>query len=150
MTTELDERSYIYWTPVNFSYNGQSVCIRLEETFTNKEPENLKIGSHVIKDVHKIEKNENSKMYDIIFNDVHFFQAYDELRHIKSDEEQFDEGVIRKYTKSNLLNYIEKNTTFKTELEVAFNNFKHYCVRTSADWFDIITTSEPVIKLIKH
>jgi hypothetical protein len=148
MKTELDRRKYIYWFPLFLNYDSKKICIRLEELFTNPEAENVEIGNNFLNGFHRVESTKDSKKYDIIFDKVTFFQVYDELRHIDSDEEQFDNGVIRTYTKSNLLKYIENNTAFKMILGNYFNNLIHYCVRTSADWFDIVTASEPIIKLV--
>ena len=149
METELDRKKYIYWSPLFLNYNGKEICIRLEELFTNPEVGNVKIGNNSLNGFHKIESTKDSKKYDVIFKKVVFFQVYDELRHIDSDEEQFDaDRVIRTYTKSNLLKYIEENTDFKNLLGKYFNDLIHYCVRTTDDWFDIVTDTEPIIKLV--
>ncbi|MCL1910947.1 MAG: hypothetical protein FWG13_01935 [Leptospirales bacterium] len=149
MITVLDGREYFYWMPLHFVYDGETVYIRLEELFVNPETVDIHIyDDNFIKDAHKIESTKDSKRYDLIFNDVVFFQVYEELRHIESVDEEFDEGIIRKYTKSTLMNFVENNTTFKTEVEDLFKNMIHYCVRTSTDWFDIIALSDPIIELV--
>ena len=149
MITVLDEREYYYWKPLHFIYDGETVCLRIEEQFLNEELENIKIGDKSINNVHKIVSVENSRQYDIIFNNVALFQVYEELRHIEDDNEIFDKGIIRKYIKSNLMNFIENNTTFKIEMpENYYKNLKHYCVKTSTDWFDIIALSDPIIKIV--
>jgi hypothetical protein len=148
MITELDIKHYTYWMPLHLLYEEGTITITLEELFTNTESENIKIGDKTIENVYKMESTQNSKKYDIIFNNVHFFQVYDELKHIENADEQFDKGIIRKYTKSTLMDFIENNTLFKTVYEDLFNNLKHYCVRTSTDWFNILGLSEPIIKLI--
>jgi hypothetical protein len=86
----------------------------------------------------------------VIFNNVIFFQVYDELNHIESNEEEFDNGIIRTYKKSNLLEYIKNNTLISFKFGKHFNSYKHYRVITSADWFDIITRHEPIIKLVNN
>jgi len=150
MNTELDKRKYIYWSPLFLNYNGKEICIRLEERFNNPEVENVKVGDVILNGFQKIEPTKNSKKYDVIFNRVVFFQVYDELRHIDGDGEQFDNGVIRTYTKSNLLKYIEENTEIKIIMGEHFDNLIHYCVKTSDDWFDIVTNSEPIIKIVNE
>ena len=148
MITELDIKHYTYWLPLYFLYEEGTIIIRLQELFTNTESENIKIGDKTIENVYKMESTKNSKIYDVIFNTVHFFQVYDELKHIEKTDEQFDKGIIRKYSKSNLMKFIENNTLFKNVYENLFNELKHYCVRTSTDWFNIVGLSDPIIKII--
>jgi len=104
MITELDEKKhYFYWKPLHFIYRAKTVHMRLEEQFVSNEPEDFKIGGVIFKDTRKIESTKESKKYDIVFNNVVFFQAYDEFGHIESDDEEYDDGVvIVKYTKSTL------------------------------------------------
>ncbi|MDR0467862.1 MAG: hypothetical protein LBG67_03335 [Campylobacteraceae bacterium] len=84
-----------------------------------------------------------------MFNNVVFFQAYDEFGHIESDDEEYDDGVvIVKYTKSTLMNFIENSTGL--ELDLIRDKIPiHYCVRTQSEWFDILAPSDPIITKVE-
>jgi hypothetical protein len=147
METLLDEREYIYWETEYCVYKDNSVNIRIIELFRTNKEETMKIGAAFLKNLHKIGISENSREYDVAFDDVLFFQAYDENRHNCDSYEEYDNGVLRTYTKSHLLDFISNYT----DIDLADDRMKtHYCLRTASFNFHIASHNKPTITLVKR
>ena len=81
--------------------------------------------------------------YLISFNEVQYFEVYDECDHFNNYHEHRDSGIVGVYSQSSLLEYITNKTLIvdtrpKWEL-------KHFSVMTGMDFIHVITCKEPVI-----
>lgn len=146
MRTELDSIKFYLWVVDSFVYKEGDVVIRLVEGCANETPEDFNVGDITIKDTYPINIKNDGRIFEIQFSNVLLFQAYDELRHIDDKYEQRDDGIIGRYSKSRLLDFVE-NSTMINVLETQEKN--HYSVITGEFWFHIICSEEPKVIRIK-
>ena len=123
MVSGIDDitKSYQDWYLDNLSYKEQLLTLTLST---------------------QIDKD-NSVDYLISFNDVQYFEIYDECDHFNDYHKHRDSGIVGVYSQSSLLEYISKNT-----LIVDTNpnwDLKHYSVMTGMDFIHVITDKDPIV-----
>ena len=123
MKTELDAYNYQKWYLENFTYR-EGVWL-------------LDIARLQIKGEHAI-----SPRYIVAFNDVKYFQVYDETMHREKELIDRSDGVIGLHSKSNLIEYLKTNTKL---IEFTPGQCNHYSVMTGNEFIHVITRSEPII-----
>lgn len=86
---------------------------------------------------------DNTVDYLISFNNVQYFEVYDECDHFNNYHKHRDSGIVGVYTQSSLLEYISKKTLI-TDTKPEWK-LKHYSVMTGMDFIHVITHKEPVL-----
>jgi hypothetical protein len=122
METALDEYDYQKWYIESFTYKGNVLILDLARV--------------------QIKGDQNiSPRYVVIFDDVKYFQAYDETSHLPEEIESRVKGVIAEHVDSSLMNYLKEHTTVLD----GPGNFKHYSVMTGDEFVHVVTRSEPKV-----
>ena len=123
MVSGIDDiaKSYQNWYMDNLSYREQLLTLTLS----------TKIDEDNIVD------------YLISFNDVQYFEVYDECDHFNDYHKYRDSGIVGVYSQSSLLDYVGNKTLV---LDTRPNwDLKHYSVMTGLDFIHVITHKEPVV-----
>jgi len=122
MKTSLDEYDYQQWYLEGVSYKGNVLLLDIARVHINDD-QNI------------------SPRYIVVFDDVSYFQAYDEVKHLPEHSENRDDGVIAKHMKSSLMKYLAEYTTV---LEGP-GKYKHYSVMAGDEFVHVITRSQPKV-----
>lgn len=113
---------------------------------TSNIKEDIDLGDDVkIHGVYAVEPL--GEKYRVFFDDVVFFQAFDECAQKDNDQEHRDEGVIGQYASSSLLNYINNETLI---MQITPGELMHFEVMTGEDWFHVITREKPIVSELKN
>jgi len=92
-----------------------------------------------------IKVTENSKRYEIVFNNYITYSVTNESYAIEGKDDQYEGKLVRIYTKSEFLNYIA-NSTFATSDYPG--PFKHYGFCCLNHIIDVVSVVAPTIKVI--
>ena len=87
---------------------------------------------------------DNTVDYLISFNEVQYFEIYDECDHFNDYHEHRDSGIVGIYSQSSLLEYICKKTLIMDTKPTQWK-LKHYSVMTGMDFIHVITKKEPIV-----
>lgn len=141
---ELDSVTYDKWFVEGFFHLDRTVKISLAEGIASQVPEELTIDGTTLTDIYPLQVSSASRRFEIRFDYVYFFQAYDELRH-KFDYDQAETGVVAQCSKSRMMEFVESATTIE---ELDLDEKFQYVVRTGDFWFHILSDGPPTIRRI--
>ena len=144
MRTILDDAHT--WFLENLVY-ADELAVLVVEGFKNEEPEDIRVGSHVIRDTHRLEPREQSRRCVLRFPDALAWQLVDESATTRDPEDVWEDDSFRylqTLSKSSYLAYTLSHHGWYAELR---GPVKHYRLWTESDVLDVVAHSEPIIEV---
>ena len=124
------------------SYN-EKLVINVIEGIKAEEAEDLEFGENIIEGTYRVEPNENSRKFQIVFESPITWQVTDESYTSWDDYEiRDDKNSIQILEKSKFFDYIMKNHGW---FEDVVGPGKHYRILTLDQIIDVISCDVPII-----
>jgi hypothetical protein len=127
-------------------YAEGNLRITVAEGFRAAEPEDIKIGEHVIKGTYAINTSEQSRLVEVGFSRPIAWQLIDES-FTSADEYEVREDTfaLQVLTQSRYLDYVRANHGWFED--VGRGPAKHYRVWTEREVIDVVACEAPAVDL---
>ena len=141
MKSPLDSQSYERWLVDSCYYEDSSLIIEVIGGVTSGKMQDVDLGKgELIEGVYPVEAI--GPKYSVIFEDVIFFQVFDECAHRNHEDQIREDGVIGRLSKSSLLDYLILETKVMVNSP---GELMHVELRTGDDWYHVITREYPKV-----
>lgn len=128
-------------------YAERNLRIIVAEGFRAAEPEDLRIGSHVLKGTYAINTSEKSRLVEVRFTRPIAWQLVDESFTAGDEYEvREDKYALQVLTQSRYLDYVNANHGW-FEGSMGRGPGKHYRVWTENEVIDVVACEAPTIEL---
>ena len=135
-----------YWFLGNLNYVDALLNLEIAEGIVSSSNKDIKIDDlGTIEDCSQIEITDQSRRVQIKFSNVLAYQVTDESYWASENQDGITKNILCMHNNSEYLQYVMKNSIIK---ECVDNPVKHYSLTLADDIIDVITTSEPSLKLI--
>ena len=135
-----------YWFLGNLNYVDALLCLEMTEGIVSSRIKDIKIDDlATIKDCSPIEITNQSLRIQITFSNVLAYQLTDESYWASEYHDGITKNTLSMHNDSEYLQYVMKNSIIK---EFVDDPVKHYSLGLADDIIDVITTSEPSLKLM--
>lgn len=135
-----------YWFLGNLNYVDALLCLEMTEGIVSSRIKDIKIDDlATIKDCSPIEITNQSRRIQITFSSVLAYQLTDESYWASEYHDGITKNTLSMHNDSEYLQYVMKNSIIK---ECVDDPVKHYSLGLADDIIDVITTSEPSLKLM--
>ena len=126
-------------------YADGELRVVVAEGFQAAEPEDIKIGSHVIKDTYALSTSKDSRLVEVRFRSPIAWQLINESFTAADDYEvREDKSALQVLTQSRYLDYVRANHAW---FEYMRGPGKHYRVWTENEVVDVVACEPPEIGL---
>jgi hypothetical protein len=143
MKTLLDE--FYTWFLHAAMYTEDDLRIIVAEGFRAAEPEDLRIGGHVIKDTYAINTSEESRLVEICFSRPIAWQLVDESFTSGNEYEvREDKFALQVLTQSRYLDYVRENHGWFEDM--GRGPAKLYRVWTQNEVIDVVACEPPRVE----
>ena len=135
-----------YWFLGNLNYVDALLNLEIAEGIVSSSNKDIKIDDlGTIEDCSPIEITDQSRRVQIKFSNVLAYQVTDESYWASENQDVITKNILCMHNNSEYLQYVMENSIIK---ECVDNLVKHYSLALADDIIDVITTSEPSLKLI--
>ena len=135
-----------HWFLGNLNYEDALLCLEMTEGIVSSRIKDIKINDLArIKDCSPIEITNQSRRIQIKFSNVLAYQLTDESYWASEYHDGITKNTLSMHIDSEYLQYVMKNSIIK---ECVDDPVKHYSLGLADDIIDVITTSEPSLKLM--
>ena len=135
-----------YWFLGNLNYVDALLNLEISEGIVSSSNKDIKIDDlGTIEDCSPIEITDQSRRVQIKFSNVLAYQVTDESYWASENQDVITKNILCMHNNSEYLQYVMENSIIK---ECVDNPVKHYSLALADDIIDVITTSEPSLKLI--
>ncbi len=135
-----------YWFLGNLNYVDALLNLEIAEGIVSSSNKDIKIDDlGTIEDCSPIEITDQSRRVQIKFSRVLAYQLTDESYGASENYDGITKNILCMHNNSEYLQYVMKKSIIK---ECVDNPVKHYSLILADDIIDVITTSEPSLKLI--
>jgi len=135
-----------YWFLSNLNYVDALLNLEIAEGIVSSSNKDIKIDDlGTIEDCSPIEITDQSRRVQIKFSNVLAYQVTDESYWASENQDVITKNILCMHNNSEYLQYVIENSIIK---ECVGNPVKHYSLTLADDIIDVITTSEPLLKLI--
>ena len=135
-----------YWFLGNLNYVDALLNLEIAEGIVSSSIKDIKIDDlGTIEDCSPIEITDQSRRVQIKFSNVLAYQVTDESYWASENQDGIKKNILCMHNNSEYLQYVMENSIIK---ECVDNPVKHYSLALADDIIDVITTSEPSLKLI--
>ncbi len=135
-----------YWFLGNLNYVDALLNLEIAEGIVSSSNKDIKIDDlGTIEDCSPIEITDQSRRVQIKFSNVLAYQVTDESYWASENQDVITKNILCMHNNSEYLQYVMENSIIK---ECVDNPVKHYSLTLADDIIDVITTSEPLLKLI--
>ena len=135
-----------YWFLGNLNYVDALLNLEIAEGIVSSSNKDIKIDDlGTIEDCSPIEITDQSRRVQIKFSNVLAYQVTDESYWASENQDVITKNILCMHNNSEYLQYVMENSIIK---ECVDNPVKHYSLALADDIIDVITTSEPSLKLI--
>ncbi len=125
-------------------YTEGDLRIIVAEGFRAAEPEDLRIGGHVLKDTYAINTSEESRLVEVRFSRPIAWQLVDESFTAGNEYEvREDKFALQVLTQSRYLDYVRENHGWFEEM--GRGPGKHYRVWTENEVIDVVACEVPTV-----
>lgn len=140
----INNHRYIYLGEIG---EPEDNCLRfiVEEAGVSEKESSLEISDSEISGLRAIEVTKDSCIYEVVFNDYISYSVLNESYASVDEDEEFEGDLFRIYNKSHFLDYLKKASFATSEYPAPF---KHYGFNFLNHILDVVSTEEPVIKLV--
>lgn len=120
----------------------------LQEAEASPETVSHKIGGTVIKNLHRVEPTERSRMFELTWKQYIAYSVTNESFALPDDDSSVRTSgrLFRTYSKSHFLNFVLRATIASEQYP---GPFKHFCVVSEMHVIDIVSTQMPEIQLLR-
>jgi hypothetical protein len=126
-------------------YVDRELRVIVAEGFRAAQPEDIAIGSYVIKDTYAIDTSEKSRLVEIRFSEPIAWQLVDESFTAGDDYEvREDRFALQVLSRSKYLDYVRANHGWFEDMR---GPAKHYRVWTENEVVDVIACVPPTVVL---
>ena len=129
-----------YWFLGNLNYVDALLCLEMTEGIVSSRIKDIKID-----DLATIKITNQSRRIQITFSNVLAYQLTDESYWASEYHDGITKNTLSMHNDSEYLQYVMKNSIIK---ECVDDPVKHYSLGLADDIIDVITTSEPSLKLM--
>lgn len=141
---DINSCKYIYLGKIE-EPKDNTLRLIIEEAVTNSEEQSIEIGTREISGVHAIQVTENSRVFEVRFEDYIGYSVLSESFAIPDDDEKFKGRLFCIYDKSNYLEYIKKASFACDDHPGPFQHYGFNCLNHIVD---VVSVDEPIVKLI--
>jgi len=135
-----------YWFLGKLNYADALLNLEIAEGIVSSSNKDIKIDDlGTIEDCSPIEITDQSRRVQIKFSNVLAYQVTDESYWASENQDVITKNILCMHNNSEYLQYVMENSIIK---ECVDNLVKHYSLALADDIIDVITTSEPSLKLI--
>ena len=135
-----------YWFLGNLNYVDALLNLEIAEGIVSSSNKDIKIDDlGTIEDCSPIEITDQSRRVQMKFSNVLAYQVTDESYWAGENQDGITKNILCMHNNSEYLQYVMENSIIK---ECVDNPVKHYSLALADDIIDVITTSEPSLKLI--
>jgi len=129
-------------------YTEGDLRIIVAEGFRADEPEDIRIGTHVIKDTYAIDTSEESRLAEVRFSRPIAWQLVEEqFTSANEYEVREDELALQVLTQSPYFDYVRANHGWFED--VGRGSGKHYRVWTENEVIDVVACEAPIVESYK-
>ena len=135
-----------YWFLGNLNYVDALLNLEIAEGIVSSSNKDIKIDDlGTIEDCSPIEITDQSRRVQIKFSNVLAYQVTDESYWASENQDVITKNILCMHNNSEYLQYVMENSIIK---ECVDNPVKHYSLTLADDIIDVITTSEPSLRLV--
>ena len=135
-----------YWFLGNLNYVDALLNLEIAEGIVSSSNKDIKIDDlGTIEDCSPIEITDQSRRVQMKFSNVLAYQVTDESYWASENQDVITKNILCMHNNSEYLQYVMENSIIK---ECVDNPVKHYSLTLADDIIDVITASEPSLKLI--
>ena len=135
-----------YWFLGNLNYADALLNLEIAEGIVSSSNKDITIDDlGTIEDCSPIEITDQSRRVQIKFSNVLAYQVTDESYWASENQDVITKNILCMHNNSEYLQYVMENSIIK---ECVDNPVKHYSLTLADDIIDVVTVSEPSLKLI--
>jgi hypothetical protein len=146
LQSEIDSCKYLYLREMGEPRDNQ-LRVVVEEAGTDPSPESRTIAGVAFTELHAIESNENSRLFEIIWEHCIAYNVMNESYARVDDYDVAQSGkLMRIYSKSRFLDYLTLATIASEDYP---GPFKHYGLICLNHVIDVACSTPPTINLLR-
>jgi hypothetical protein len=143
---EIDSCKYLYLREVGEPRDNQ-LRVVVEEAGTGPFPESRTVAGVAFTELHAIESNENSRLFEIIWEHYIAYNIMNESYARVDDYDVAQSGKLMKiYSRSHFLDYLALASIASEDYP---GPFRHYCLICLNHVIDVACSTPPTINLLR-
>ncbi len=143
---QIDSAKYLYLRSIHEPKDNVLLLV-VQEAGAGGHHKDIQIGETTVSSVQDIVSGEHDLVYQIMFPNYISYAITNEAFSIVDDTEERIGRLFSIYTKSHFLNFVRTSTLATEDYPGPFTHYQMNCLNHT---IDVISTSEPEIKVLEN